>query len=101
MLFSSVRFNVIESYDTILPQNIINMDINEFIEKFAEIFDDTEVSNLKPETKFRDLDEWSSLSALGLIALADEEFDVELKAADMRNAETIQDIFNILNKKAG
>lgn len=76
------------------------MEIKEFIEKFAEIFDDTDTSTLKHDTKFRDLDEWSSLSALGLIALADEEFDVELKAADMRNAETIQDIFEILKGKA-
>lgn len=76
------------------------MDINKFIEKFAEIFDDIETSTLTPDTKFRDLDEWSSLSALGLIALADEEFDVELKAVDMRNAETIQNIFDILKEKS-
>lgn len=76
------------------------MEISEFIEKFAEIFDDTDASTLEPTSKFRDLDEWSSLSALGLIALADEEFDVELKAADMRNAETIQDLFEILKEKA-
>lgn len=54
------------------------MEIKEFIEKFAEIFDDTDVSTLTPETKFHELDEWSSLSALGVIALADEEFDAEL-----------------------
>lgn len=76
------------------------MEISEFIEKFAEIFDDTDASTLKPDAKFRDLDEWSSLSALGLIALADEEFDVELKATDMRNAETIQDIFEIIKEKS-
>lgn len=76
------------------------MEISEFIEKFAEIFDDTDASTLEPDTKFRDLDEWSSLSALGLIALADEEFDVELKAADMRKAETIQDIYEILKNIA-
>lgn len=49
------------------------MEINEFIEKFAEIFDDTEASTLTPQTNFRELDEWSSLSALGVMALADEE----------------------------
>ncbi len=76
------------------------MEIKEFIEKFAEIFDDTDASVLKPETKFRELDEWSSLSALGLIALADEEFDVELKADDMRKADTIQEIFEVIKDKA-
>lgn len=75
------------------------MEIKEFIEKFAEIFDDTDVSTLTPETNFRDLDEWSSLSALGVIALADEEFNVELSGAEMRNANTIQELFDIISKK--
>ncbi len=75
------------------------MEIDEFIGKFAEIFDDTDASALTAETKFRELDEWSSLSALGLLALADEEFDVELKAEDVRQAETIADIFSIIQSK--
>lgn len=76
------------------------MEINEFIEKFAEIFDDTDASTLTAGTKFRELDEWSSLAALGLIALADEEFGVELVANDVRGAETIADIFEVIKGKA-
>lgn len=76
------------------------MEIQEFIEKFADIFDDTDASALSPDTKFRELDEWSSLSALGLLALADEEFDVELKADDMRKANTIAEIFEVIKSKA-
>ena len=75
------------------------MEIKEFIEKFAEIFDDTDVSILTPETKFRELDEWSSLSALGVIALADEEFDVELSGNEMRQATTIQELFDLISSK--
>ncbi len=76
------------------------MDIKEFIDKFAEVFDDTDASDLTPETKFRDLDEWSSLSALGVIALADEEFDTELSGNELRAANTIQDLYNMLSAKA-
>lgn len=75
------------------------MEIKEFIEKFAEIFDDTDASTLTPETNFRELDEWSSLSALGVIALADEEFDVELSGAEMRQTHTIQELFNLISSK--
>ena len=75
------------------------MEINEFIEKFAEIFDDTDAATLKPETKFRELDEWSSLAVLGLIALADEEFDVELTADDMSKANTIAEIYEGIKSK--
>ena len=76
------------------------MEINDFIEKFAEIFDETDAATLTPETNFREIAEWSSLSALGVIALADEEFEVELTGNELRNANTIQDIFEILSTKA-
>lgn len=75
------------------------MEIKEFIEKFADIFDDTDVTTLTPETKFRELGEWSSLTALGVIAMADEEFDVELSGNELRTANTIQDLFNLIKGK--
>lgn len=72
------------------------MEIKEFIEKFADIFDDTDSSTLTPDTNFRELDEWSSLSALGVIAFADEEFDIELSGNDLRKVNTIQELYNFL-----
>lgn len=75
------------------------MEIKEFIEKFADIFDDTDITTLTPETKFRELGEWSSLTALGVIAMADEEFDVELSGNELRTANTIQDLFNLIKGK--
>jgi acyl carrier protein len=76
------------------------MEIKEFIDKFAEIFDDIDASTLTAETKFRELDEWSSITALSAIAFADEEFDVELKGDDLRKADTILDLFNAIKSKA-
>lgn len=72
------------------------MGINEFINKFVEIFDDTDPSVVTPVTKFRDLDEWSSLSTLGVIALADEEYGVELNPDAFRKAQTVEDLFNAI-----
>ncbi len=76
------------------------MEIREFIEKFAAQFDDTDASVFTPTTKFKELDEWSSLIALSLIAMADEEYDVTLKGDDIRNATTVEDIFNTIKAKA-
>lgn len=75
------------------------MDIKSFIEKFAEVLDDMEPSALSPETNFRELDEWSSLSALGLMAMVDEEYDVDLKGDDIRNTTTIEELFSIIKEK--
>lgn len=69
------------------------MELNQFVENFAAQFDDTEISVFTPETKFRELDEWSSLIALSIIAMVDEEYDVVLKGDDIRSAVTIQELF--------
>lgn len=75
------------------------MNLENFITKFAEIFNDMDTATISPETRFRNLDQWSSLSALGVIALAEDEFDVELSGADLRNADTIQDLYNLILSK--
>lgn len=76
------------------------MEIKEFIQNFADQFDDTDASVFTPETVFHELEEYSSLIALSLIAMVDEEYDVTLKGYDMRSAVTIQDLFNLVQAKA-
>ena len=75
------------------------MEIKEFIENFAYQFDDTDASEITATTVFKDLDEWSSLTALSIIAMVDEEYDVTLKGDDIRNANTVEDLFNIVASK--
>ena len=75
------------------------MELKEFIENFANQFDETDVSEFTAETKFHDLDEWSSLIALSLIAMVDEEYDVTLKGDDIKSAVTVEDLFNTVKSK--
>lgn len=72
------------------------MDIQEFINHFENVFDDTDISTLTPETNFRELDEWSSMSALATMAMVSDEYDVELTADEMRNNTTFIDLFNVV-----
>ena len=76
------------------------MELNDFISNFADQFDDTDASEIKAETVFHELDEYSSLIALSIIAMVDEEYDVQLKGDDMRAAVTIQDLLNTVKAKA-
>ena len=76
------------------------MEIKEFIENFAEQFDDTDLSEFKPDTVFHELDEYTSLIALSIIAMVDEEYGVTLNANDMSSAVTIEDLFNTVKSKA-
>ena len=77
------------------------MDLNEFIANFADQIDDIDISAIKADTEFKELEEWSSMSALAVIAMVDAEYDVQIKGDDIRNAETIEDLFNRIKEIKG
>lgn len=72
------------------------MELKDFIENFSSQFDDTDVSQFSAETKFKELDEWSSLMALSIIAMVDEEYDIRIKGDDIRQVITVADLFNVV-----
>lgn len=71
------------------------MELKEFIKKFAEAIEVEEVENLAGETNFRELDEWSSLSIMLLIAFYDEEFEKEIGDKDIKACTTIEELYKI------
>lgn len=75
------------------------MTIETFIENFAGQFEETPADRFRPETRFREIDEWSSLTALSIIAMVDEEYGVTLAGDDIKGAQTIQDLFNVVKAK--
>jgi acyl carrier protein len=75
------------------------MDISEFIQNVEEQFMETEPGSIHETTEFRNLEEWSSLIALMIIAMVDEKYDVILSGDDIRNSNTIQEIYTIVHSK--
>ena len=75
------------------------MEIKDFIKNVAAQFDDTDISEFKPETVFHELDEYSSLIALTIIGMVDDEYNVTIGAEEMSSAVTIEDLFNIVKSK--
>ena len=75
------------------------MELNVFVEKFAEQFEDTPKNQFCAELKYRELDEWSSLVAVCIMTMVDEEFGVVLTGEDIRESETIEDVYNIIKAK--
>ena len=71
------------------------MTLDEFVQAFAEEFDDTDMSEFKADTEFKNLDEWSSLVALSIIAMVDDQMDKVITGADIRGSKTIEDLYNI------
>jgi len=75
------------------------MELQEFIKNFANQFEETDSSVFTKDTVFKNLDEWSSLLALSIIAMVDEEYGVALKGDDIRSANTIEDLYDIIKSK--
>ena len=75
------------------------MELKKFIENFADQFEETELDAFAPDTNYRDLEEWSSLIALSVLAMIDEEYDVQLKGDEMRATKTIQELFDLVSSK--
>ena len=75
------------------------MNIKDFIQNFADQFDDTPVSEFTKDTVFHDMDEYSSLIALSIISMVDDEYGVTLSGNEMKAAVTIEDLFNTVKAK--
>ena len=68
--------------------------LDEFVALFAEQFDQTDPETITASTVYHDIDEWSSLIGLSVIAMVDEEFDIALKGDDIKNSITVEDLYN-------
>ena len=74
------------------------MDIKDFTAKFAEQFFDTDRSEFKPETVYKELEEWSSLSVITIIAMIDAEYGVMIDGGIIKSCNTIQDLFSAVSE---
>ena len=75
------------------------MELNEFISAFADQFDDTDPSEITASTEFHDLDEWSSLTGMSVIALAKTQYGKTITGKEIRECETVEDLFNLIASK--
>lgn len=75
------------------------MDLEKFIADFVEQFDDTDASEIKADTEFHELEEWSSLTAMSIIAMVKTTYGKTITGAEMRQCDTVEDIFNLIKQK--
>lgn len=72
------------------------MEISEFINNFKDQFDDPDAVILTPATKFREIPEWNSLTGLMTLAMANDIYGVILPVEQMRQAQTVQDLYDMI-----
>lgn len=75
------------------------MELKEFIENFAEQFDDTDASEILANTEFHELDEWGSLTGMGVIAMVKTTYGKTITGKEIRECVTVEDLFNLVASK--
>lgn len=72
------------------------MEIQEFIKAIEEEFVDVEPGTLAPDTRFRELEGWSSMLALILIARIDSDHDVTISAEELASVNTVNELYDMV-----
>lgn len=91
----------IELWETQMRMNQDSSPLNQadFIQKFADCFQQTEPAMFVPELEFRKLDEWGSMLALIVIAMIDSDYGVSVSSADLKEAETVGQLYDLIARK--
>lgn len=75
------------------------MELQEFIDNVADQFENTDRSEFTAETNIMELDEWTSLIALSVISVIDEEYDVALKGSDVKGISTLGELYELVKSR--
>lgn len=75
------------------------MEISSFIQKMSDAIDIEQSGLLKPETRFKELEEWTSLEALSLIAMVHDEYGISITNQNIRELTTIDDLFTFVSQQ--
>jgi len=73
--------------------------MQKFIERFAGELDNGDILQLTEDTRYKELEAWSSLLALSIIAMVNENYGVRLKGDDIRSSSTLKDLFSIITSR--
>lgn len=74
------------------------MELKEFIENLAEQFDDTDITEIQPNTEYQELDEWSSLTAMSIIAMVKTQYGKTITGREIRKCQTVEELFNLVKE---
>lgn len=75
------------------------MNKEEFLENFANQFDDTDPSEIMFDTRFHELEEWSSLIGMSMIAMVKVSYNKTISGAELKACTTVEDVYKLISLK--
>lgn len=68
----------------------------EFLAQIAEVFE-VEIGEINLDTKFKEHDNWSSLTSLTLFAMLDDVYSINISDEELQQMNTLEEIFSLIN----
>lgn len=68
-----------------------------FKEKMADILYRDDIPDL--DTPLNEIEEWNSVAYLAFVAMASDDRPAKIQASDIRNAVTLRDLYNLINRE--
>lgn len=75
------------------------MELQDFIKNFAEQFDETDASEIQADTNYQELDEWSSLTAMSIIAFVKTQYNKAITGKEIRSCSTVKELYELIQSK--
>lgn len=75
------------------------MELEKFIAAFADEFEETDASEITADCEFHELEEWSSLTGMGIIAMVKSQYGKTITGKEIRSCETVLDLYNLVKNK--
>ncbi len=75
------------------------MNLEEFVNGFAEQFDDTDPEEIQAGTVFHELEEWSSLTGMAVIAFVKTAMGKKIEGKELKACVTVEDVYNLVCSK--
>lgn len=71
----------------------------DFKQKFSDAIDDESILQLESNGSFKDIESWDSFSAMSIISMIDEEFEITISAEEMSQIYTLEELYDLISKK--
>lgn len=75
------------------------MELQDFIKNFAEQFDETDAFEIQSDTCFQELEEWSSLVAMSVIAFVKTQYNKTVTGKEIHSCDTVEELYSLIASK--
>lgn len=73
--------------------------LNEFTQKFQEQYIDGQEIKMSPDTDFRQIASWDSLTGMAVLVMIKDEYGIDIPFDKFKGFLTVRDVFNYINRE--